>query len=237
MKTVIKRYQEFGQAKNWDLTPLHKKIIESIFHLHDHFTEIQMAQQASLANVPRKILITVLHRLVEAGLIRKIYFGEDKSYYEHVYGHIHHDHLVCLQCGAIVEFRDETIEQKQAVVCQEHDFIMVKHSLHILGICSTCRKKTQLTPASFPAEEDAQQEGESLPLSAVLDGHAARVERLEGGEGMQRRLREMGILPGSVVEVIANQFAGPFIIRVKEGKLAIGHNITHKVIVRDLGKK
>jgi Fe2+ transport system protein FeoA len=174
---------------------------------------------------------------VEAGLIRKIYFGEDKIYYEHVYGHIHHDHLVCLQCGAIVEFRDEKIEQQQKKVCQEHDFTMAKHSLHILGICSTCREKNDVSPEVFPTEVVELKQDEALSLSTIPDGHVARVERIDGGEGMRKRLREMGILPGSIVEVITNQFAGPFIIRVKDSKLAIGHNITHKVIARDLGKK
>jgi len=235
MKTMLERYQDFARNKKWSIPPQHIKVIEEIFGWHDHFTEKELAVHQRLAMVPKKTLSIVLERLVEAGLIRKIFFGENKIYYEHVYGHIHHDHLVCLQCGKIVEFRNEQIERQQFQVCQEHDFRMVKHSLHILGICPECRK-TLPEAESFPREEVPLARDELLPLSTIPNGHRAKVVRIEGGMALQRRLRELGIISGIEIEVIANQFAGPFIIRVKGGRLAIGHNITHKVIVQDLSE-
>lgn len=237
MDSFWERYLSFAQQKKWRVPEEHKPIVDEAFRLHDHFAEQDLAQHQRLQKIRPKTIASVLERLVTAGLIRKIFFGEGRIYYEHVYGHMHHDHLVCLRCGKIQEFRDEVIETQQAKVCQEQGYKMVKHSLHILGLCPDCRLKEGRSMAEFGREESPLVTAGAVPLSAVPNQHQAQVVDVTGGMAVKRRLREMGIMPGTVLEIISNQFAGPFILRVKGARLAIGHNITHKVLARDLGRK
>ena len=51
----------------------------------------------------------------------------------------HHDHLVCVRCGRVTEFVDETIEQRQRKIAARNGFTMTDHSLIIYGVCSDCQ--------------------------------------------------------------------------------------------------
>lgn len=55
----------------------------------------------------------------------------------------HHDHLICLDCGLIVEFEDAVIEKRQDAVAKAHKFNLAHHSHELYGSCQSCR-----TPAA-----------------------------------------------------------------------------------------
>jgi Fur family transcriptional regulator, ferric uptake regulator len=51
----------------------------------------------------------------------------------------HHDHLVCVRCGRVVEFFEAAIETRQEAIAREHGFTIEDHSLVIYGVCADCR--------------------------------------------------------------------------------------------------
>ncbi|MCZ6729449.1 MAG: transcriptional repressor, partial [SAR324 cluster bacterium] len=65
------------------------------------------------------------------------------SYYEHVHPGEHHDHLICTQCGNVIEFHNEKLENMQAEICNNFDFQETHHSLRIFGLCSKCGQISQ----------------------------------------------------------------------------------------------
>ncbi|MEM0016997.1 MAG: FeoA family protein [Candidatus Korarchaeum sp.] len=69
-----------------------------------------------------------------------------------------------------------------------------------------------------------------VPLSSLRPGERGRIISLIGGWGAISRLREMGVLPGEVVEVVSNSF-GPVVIRVKGATFAIGRGLASRVLV------
>ena len=69
------------------------------------------------------------------------------------------------------------------------------------------------------------------PLTIVSPGNKARISSLIGGRGMQQHLMGMGLDIGSEIEVIHQGVPGPFIIRVKETRLAIGAGMAQKIMV------
>ena len=82
--------------------------------------------------------------ICDAGLARETDFGDGTKRFEHKYKHQHHDHLVCLKCGRIVEVMSPEIEKLQESLARRHKFKAVRHRMQIFGICRTCkRKKTQ----------------------------------------------------------------------------------------------
>jgi len=94
-----------------------------------------------------KIGLATVYRTMEvicdAGLARKVDFGGSIKRYEHKYKHQHHDHLVCLKCGRIIEVMSPGIEKLQERPAKKHKFSAVRHRMEIFGICSSCnRKKT-----------------------------------------------------------------------------------------------
>ncbi|HEY0458900.1 MAG TPA: Fur family transcriptional regulator [Pyrinomonadaceae bacterium] len=80
-----------------------------------------------------------LKLLTEAGLAREVRFGDGKTYYEHHYNHDHHDHLICTECGKIIEFFSAQIEELQDKMAEQFGFRLTNHSLRMWGICEDCQ--------------------------------------------------------------------------------------------------
>lgn len=77
----------------------------------------------------------VLMQFEQAGLLHRNHFESGKAIFELNEG-AHHDHLVCLDCGRVEEFYDESIEQRQHQIAQERGFVIAEHSLAIYGNCT-----------------------------------------------------------------------------------------------------
>lgn len=81
----------------------------------------------------------VLTQFQDAGLVIKHNFDNDQAVFELESGQ-HHDHMVCLRCGTVIEFSDEMIEMRQREVAEKHGFRLTHHALTMHGICADCAK-------------------------------------------------------------------------------------------------
>ncbi|CAG9296493.1 ferric iron uptake transcriptional regulator [Celerinatantimonas diazotrophica] len=90
---------------------------------------IDQGEEIGLATVYR-----VLNQFDDAGIVTRHHFEGGKSVFELNSQH-HHDHLVCLDCGKVIEFRDELIEQRQKMIADEHHIQLTNHSLYLYGNC------------------------------------------------------------------------------------------------------
>jgi Fur family ferric uptake transcriptional regulator len=74
------------------------------------------------------------------GLCDSVDFGDGLVRFEHKFGHNHHDHLICIKCGNLIETLDPKIEKLQERMVKKYDFVSLRHTLEIFGICKKCRK-------------------------------------------------------------------------------------------------
>ncbi len=81
----------------------------------------------------------VLTQFEEAGIISRHNFEGGHSVFELESGS-HHDHLVCISCGKVVEFHDNVIEERQAKLAEDKGFELTDHSLNLYGKCTDCQK-------------------------------------------------------------------------------------------------
>jgi Fur family ferric uptake transcriptional regulator len=86
-------------------------------------------EEIGLATVYR-----VLNQFDDAGIVSRHHFEGGKSVFE-LSGTTHHDHLVCLKCGKVIEFHDEMIERRQVEISNENGMRMTNHSLYLYGEC------------------------------------------------------------------------------------------------------
>ena len=63
--------------------------------------------------------------------------------YEHDYGYPEHDHLICRECGTLIEFRNDAITEQVRKLAGEHGFRMSGHRLEVYGLCQDCSKPPQ----------------------------------------------------------------------------------------------
>ncbi|NVM78202.1 Fur family ferric uptake transcriptional regulator [Duganella sp. SG902] len=77
----------------------------------------------------------VLTQFEQAGLLNRNHFETGKAIFELNAGS-HHDHLVCVDCGRVEEFYDESIEERQHAIAKERGFKIAEHALAIYGNCT-----------------------------------------------------------------------------------------------------
>jgi Fur family ferric uptake transcriptional regulator len=91
-------------------------------------------------SVGQTTVYRTLKLLTEAGLAREVRFGDGRTHYEHNYKHEHHDHMICSECGKIIEFYSAELEALQDAMAAKHRFEISQHLLRIIGICAECRR-------------------------------------------------------------------------------------------------
>ncbi|NHI00557.1 MULTISPECIES: ferric iron uptake transcriptional regulator [Oceanimonas] len=91
---------------------------------------IDQGEEIGLATVYR-----VLNQFDDAGIVTRHHFEGGKSVFE-LATQEHHDHLVCLDCGKVIEFHDEVIEQRQRDIAGQFNIKLTNHSLYLYGHCT-----------------------------------------------------------------------------------------------------
>ena len=84
---------------------------------------LEAGEDVGLATVYR-----VLTQFEQAGIVVKNNFEEGRAVYE-LHHDQHHDHMVCVETGKIIEFHDEIIEQRQSDVAKDLGYVIVDHSM------------------------------------------------------------------------------------------------------------
>ncbi len=140
-ESVSRAFEAFLRQRSLKLTAQRRRVLERAFATHEHFSAEQLF--AWLAQVPgpkvsRATVYRTLSLLQEGAFIAALDVGRGELFYEHVLGHRHHDHMICLDCGKIEEFHDERIENVQRGVCEQRGFELVSHTHRLLGYCRSC---------------------------------------------------------------------------------------------------
>jgi Fur family ferric uptake transcriptional regulator len=91
-------------------------------------------------HVSKPTVYRTIPLLLEAGLIKKSFTSNDKDYYEHILGHQEHLHLICTQCGKVIELNCADLELKLDEYAAKEQFQISEKSVIIKGICSDCQK-------------------------------------------------------------------------------------------------
>ncbi|MBL8482829.1 MAG: ferric iron uptake transcriptional regulator [Rhodocyclaceae bacterium] len=103
---------------------------------HQHMTaeDVYRALMAEDIDIGLATIYRVLTQFEQAGLLQRNFFESGKAIFELNEG-THHDHLVCLQCGAVEEFFDSEIERRQRHVAKERGFALHDHALTLYADC------------------------------------------------------------------------------------------------------
>lgn len=117
-------------------------IVRMTFATHEHFTAEQLLDicRREDPKVSRATVYRTLAVLEQEGFVEGLETGDGGRRFEHVLGHEHHDHMVCLGCEQILEFHDDELEQRQQLAARRLGFQVLRHSLRIYGYCRACQR-------------------------------------------------------------------------------------------------
>ncbi len=141
MKHEIDVFREFIRNKGLRNTPEREQVVNAIFSDHDHFDvdELYVRLRRQNEKISKATIYRTIPLLLESGLIQEAFFEDGHMHYEHIYGHEHHCHLRCLDCGKIVEFAEESVQEVEWKVGERYDFLVTGHKLDVYGYCGKCK--------------------------------------------------------------------------------------------------
>lgn len=122
-------------------TPERYAILDHIYSSKGHFDmdSLYNAMTESPFRVSRATLYNTIELLLDSGLVIKHQFGANVSQYERAYGNENHDHLICLGCGEVKEYKNGNLfssaQQKKL-----QRFKISYYSMYIYGTCSKCTR-------------------------------------------------------------------------------------------------
>ena len=104
-------------------------IWDEILSSHDHrdAEQIYLELINNGIKVSRATIYRTIDVLVKNKLVRKMDVGEGRSLYEPRLEGEHHDHMICLETGDIIEFFDETLEELQETIAKKYGYSVVRH--------------------------------------------------------------------------------------------------------------
>ena len=139
--TPESKFREYlaSRPKPQRFTEQQRELLAHIFAKHSHFEAEQLIEdlKAKGKNISRATVYRTLTKLVDAGLLRRIELGT-RTVYDHDYGYPFHDHLVCEQCGTMIEFQSEALNSVLSNVTGQHQFRANGRTLVIRGVCAQC---------------------------------------------------------------------------------------------------
>lgn len=129
------RIEKLCVEKGMRMTDQRRVIARVLSLAHDHPDVEEVYRRA--AEVDSKISIATVYRTVrlfeEASILERHDFRDGRSRYEQITEE-HHDHLIDLSSGRVIEFKNEEIERLQAIVARELGFELVDHRLELYGV-------------------------------------------------------------------------------------------------------
>jgi len=141
-EAVRARVDDFIQRKGLRRTKPRDAVLEAVFAKDEHFTadELYDRVRRTAADTSRATVYRTLALLVEGELLRQIDLGDDQTTYDpNFLNKPTHNHLVCIDCGRVVEFEDPQVEALNAEVTRRLGFKALRQSLRIEAACEQLR--------------------------------------------------------------------------------------------------
>jgi len=136
------RFQEFVRRHKGRLTPQRQYIVKEFLALNGHYgiQELYEHFRSHGKVINPSTIFRTLKLLVQAGVAVERQFENGNTKFD--VNVAHHDHLICLNCGKIVEFDNPSLEKMQARIVEKLGFEMAFHKHEIYGYCRHCKKNS-----------------------------------------------------------------------------------------------
>lgn len=161
MPDAVDRVRKRLARQDQRLTPQRETVLRVLLdHPNTHMTaeEVYLEARNAAPDLGMATVYRTLDLFERLGVVRRLDAGQGVARYEvhsEGEGHYHH-HLICLECGRILEFDRDLLERVERAVERESGFQVLDHSLLLFGLCPDCRRKV-------PAAQSGTEEVEPSP--------------------------------------------------------------------------
>ncbi len=139
---LLVEFKNILKINKLKFTSQRESILSTLYENTQHFTpeNLYMLVKKNYPNISIGIatVYRTLSLLEENGLVSSISLGTQGKKFE-MANKPHHDHIICQECGKIVEFENEKIEELQKQIATENGFTLTDHLMQLYGICLECQ--------------------------------------------------------------------------------------------------
>jgi len=144
VKNELEEFYRRISRKGLKTSQKRSSVIKYFLKADRHFTVEELYNE--MRKINPKISYSTVYRtlklLTRFGLANICRFEGDKTRFEPNHkAEQHHDHLICISCGRIIEFTNKKIEKFQQGVANRHNFLIQYHELKLYGLCKDCQRK------------------------------------------------------------------------------------------------
>ena len=141
-KQAAEIFRNFLKSGKNRVTPERFEVMEAALDHEGHFgaDDLYILMKNANSRVSRATVYKTLELLVQCELLSKRHFGENLTRYESSFKRQIHDHLICIDCGRIVEFSDSRIKKLPEKISEELGFDLESYSFNIFGRCRDPKK-------------------------------------------------------------------------------------------------
>ncbi|MFN2268469.1 MAG: Fur family transcriptional regulator [Desulfonatronovibrio sp.] len=142
MQAARQQFFNYLARKKLKFTSQRALIFDVFWDIKEHISpeELYGLVKKKDPSIGQATVYRTLKLFSDSKIAREVDFGDGVSRYEPYFGHKHHDHLICNECGKSVEVVDERIESLQEELAAKNGFTLSSHSMYLYGLCSECAR-------------------------------------------------------------------------------------------------
>ena len=156
---AVQTFEDFLRSKRLKTTEQRRTMVRAALGHASHFTADDLHRQLNVSgeSVSMATVYRGLALLEEASLIEGHDFADGQRRYERALDREHHDHMICVDCRAVIEFTNHDIERLQDEVAKANGFTLKDHSLQLFVACrdwhetGACARRAQREPGASGA--------------------------------------------------------------------------------------
>ncbi len=136
------KFETYLHARGQKMTRPREIILRAFLQTEGHMTTEDILREARRIDpgIGQATVFRTIRLIADAGLAREACMEDGARTFEHLANHPHHDHLVCVRCGQVIEFYSPEIEQAQRLVFLYYSFLPKGHTMELFGLCPQCRE-------------------------------------------------------------------------------------------------
>ena len=138
---LLESFKKILKESGLKYTRQREIVLNILYHSDTHFTPESLYMEIKRKEPNLNVGIATVYRtsnlLEDSQMVTSLSFGAAGKKFE-LANKPHHDHLICKNCGKIVEFENSIVERQQALIAKEHKFKLTGHLMQLYGICETC---------------------------------------------------------------------------------------------------
>jgi Fur family transcriptional regulator, ferric uptake regulator len=148
MERALSRLRDAVRERGLKASSVRESVARAALSRRGHFTVEDLVQDLRGGKTEKKDAhMTTVYRtlplLVDVGLLQLTLLSKgDEARYERAFEREHHDHLICTECGTVVEFHFEALEVLQRDIADQYGFLLTDHVHELRGLCKSCRAKS-----------------------------------------------------------------------------------------------